>query len=122
MNEDLRESINRIFIHRLGMSYDEFERLDCDEQQLILNEYHRRNPQKKSDEVLVMIGSGENAIFVKKKRGERYLVTSGDSSYFAIAGETVEDQMRRIDKTLDLQTKSPIEKVKQKIKSLRGKR
>lgn len=53
---------------------------------------------KNDDMVTVMIGSGSHAIFVKKKRGERYMLADGT---FAIAGDSPEASRARVDKRLD---------------------
>ena len=52
----------------------------------------------KNENVKVMIGSGEDAIFVTKKRGERYMLDDGT---FVIAGDTPEQARNRIDDRID---------------------
>ena len=93
------EGTNRTLIRELGIPYDIFEQLDFDEQQKLI-EYNRRKKRKKSKSnmVAVMIGSGEDAIFVKKKRGERYMLADGT---FVRAGDTPEESRARLEDRLD---------------------
>lgn len=49
----------------LGISYDEFDKLDFDEQQKIIRQYHKRNSKSKDRSSFVMIGSGEHSCFVE---------------------------------------------------------
>ena len=121
LKDETREAINEHFKRILGISYDEFELLDVDEQQKLISEYHKRHPQRKSDTEIVMIGSGENALFLKVKKGQRYMVTSGDHSIMARAGETREEQDRRINAYLDRQAETQKPKgLKQLIKRMKG--
>lgn len=93
------EGTNRTLIRELGIPYDIFEQLDFDEQQKII-EHNRRKKRKKSNSnmVTVMIGSGEDAIFVKKKCGERYMLADGT---FVRAGDTPEESRARLEDRLD---------------------
>ena len=93
------EVTNRTLIRELGIPYDIFEQLDFDEQQKLI-EYNRRKKRKKSKSnmVAVMIGSGEDAIFVKKKRGERYMLSDGT---FVRAGDTPKESRARLENRLD---------------------
>lgn len=97
MNEEIRNNINQTFKRELGISYDEFELLDFDEQQKLI-EQNRKRKKSRSDDIIVMIGSGEHSIFVKKKRGERYMLDDGT---FVIAGDTPEQSRNRLDDMLD---------------------
>ena len=97
MKDEIRKSIDETFKRELGMSYDEFESLDFDEQQKLI-EQNRKKKKSNSDDVIVMIGSGEHAIFVKKKRGERYMLDDGT---FVIAGDTPEQSRNRLDDRID---------------------
>ena len=98
-NKKIVEGTNRILIRELGIPYDIFEQLDFDEQQKLI-EYNRRKKRKKSKSnmVAVMIGSGEDAIFVKKKRGERYMLSDGT---FVRAGDTPKESRARLENRLD---------------------
>ena len=90
------EGTNRTLIRELGIPYDIFEQLDFDEQQKLIE--HNRRKKSNCDMVTVMIGSGEDAIFVKKKRGERYMLADGT---FVRAGDTPEESRARLDDRLD---------------------
>lgn len=93
------EVTNRTLIRELGIPYDIFEQLDVDEQQkLIENNRRKKRKESNDDMVTVMIGSGEDAIFVKKKRGERYMLADGT---FVRAGDTPEESRARLEDRLD---------------------
>ena len=96
---EMVERTNRTLIRELGMSYDIFELLDFDEQQKLI-ENNRRKKRKRfnSDMVTVMIGSGEDAIFVEEKRGERYMLADGT---IVIVGDTPEESRARLEDRLD---------------------
>ena len=84
-----QEKINyipKIIENTLGISYKKFEQLDFDDQQKLV-EMHRKKYSnkilgKKIDEVYVMVGSGENANFVK-------------------SGITPEEDLKKVDDYLD---------------------
>lgn len=117
MLEETKKRINEHFKITLGMSYDEFKELDTDDQQRLIKEYHKKHPVKKSDTEIVMIGSGENALFLRKKKGERILITSGDHSIITRVGETSESQEKRFNEYFDRRKEG---KIKQLIKRMRG--
>lgn len=101
MDKRVMKSINDSIIRELGMTYEQFNNLDFNSQQRIIES--RRKAKNKSNKVRVMIGSGEHAIFVTKKRGERYLLSDGT---FAVAGDSPELSRERIDKKLNSRTKT----------------
>lgn len=83
----------------LGITYDEFELLDFDEQQRLIEQNRQKKNRNNSGEfVRVMIGSGEDAIFVLERRGERYMLSDGT---FAIAGDTPEESRARLEDRID---------------------
>lgn len=87
----VKENVNRDFEKMLGISYDEFDKLDFDEQQRLISEYHKKHPTKKSKETLVMIGGGDESIFIRVPKGKKIWTPDG---YF-IAGETLEENKKR---------------------------
>ena len=97
MNDEIRKKINETIKRELGMSYDEFELLDFDEQQKLI-EQNRKRKKSNSKNVRVMIGSGEHAIFINKKRGERYMLADGT---FVRVGDTPEESRARLEDRLD---------------------
>ncbi len=99
LKPEILDSISRTLENEIGMTYEEFEKLTLDEQQRII-EQHRQQKRKQSNnkKVRVMIGSGEDAIFVKKKRGERYMLADGT---FVRAGDTPEESRARLEDRLD---------------------
>lgn len=90
MNKTTKENINKEFIRTLGISYDEYEKLDFDEQQKLIREYHKKNPSKEK-ETLVMIGGGDESIFIRVPKGKKILTPNG----YIIAGETLEENKAR---------------------------
>ena len=99
MDKRTREIINESIKRELGITYDEFELLDFDEQQrLIEQNRQKKRKNNKNDFVRVMIGSGEDSIFVLKKRGERYMLSDGT---FVIAGDSPEESRARLEDRID---------------------
>ncbi len=82
----------------LGIPYQEFDKLDCDEQHKILQAHKKILKSTKKDEVITMIGSGEHSTFIKVKKGERVMLSGG---IFVEAGLTPEESKRRLDDKLD---------------------
>ena len=82
----------------LGIPYEEFDKLDCDEQHKILQAHKKILKPTKKDEVLMMIGCGEHSIFIKVKKGERVMLSDGT---FVEAGLTPEESKRRLDDKID---------------------
>lgn len=92
MKKTIKECADETLLRTLGISYDEYEKLDFDEQQRLMSEYHKNHPNK-SKEVTVMIGGGDESIFIKVPRGEKVLTPNG---YF-IAGETLEENRKKFE-------------------------
>ena len=86
----IRDNVNEILLNTIGMSYDEYEQLDFDEQQKILTEYHKKHPNK-SKTTTVMIGGGDSSLFIRVNKGNKILTTNG----YYIAGETLEENKER---------------------------
>lgn len=82
----------------LGIPYEKFDKLDCDEQHKILKAHKKILKPAKKDKVLMMIGSGEHSIFIKVKKGERVMLSDGT---FVEAGLTPEESKRRLDDKID---------------------
>lgn len=82
----------------LGIPYEEFDKLDCDEQHKILQAHKKILKSTKKDEVIMTIGSGEHSTFVKVKKGERVMISDGT---FVEAGLTPEESKRRLDDKID---------------------
>lgn len=99
LKPEIMDSISRTLENEIGMTYEEFEKLNFDEQQRII-EQHRQQKRKQSNnrKARVMIGSGEHAIFMKKNRGERYMLDGGT---FVRAGDTPEESRARLEDRLD---------------------
>lgn len=97
----LEKNTKEIIESELGMSYDSFIKLDCDEQDKIIQN-HKLNIKKDStDEERVMIGEGEHAIFTKVKRERRIMIGSGEHSIFIKAGVTPDESRNELNQRLD---------------------
>lgn len=75
LNQKVIDNRNRVFLAKTGMSYDEFTKLDFDEQQQIIKEIHKNDKVKNL--VPVMIGYGEHATFIKMKKDKKYKTVDG---------------------------------------------
>ena len=58
----------------------------------------KMNKKNDSEYVRVMIGSGKDAIFVYKKRGEKYMLPDGT---IVIAGDNLKHQKERYESKID---------------------
>ncbi len=86
----IKDNVNETLLNTIGMSYDEYEQLDFDEQQKVMTEYHKRHPNK-SKTTTVMIGGGDDSLFIKTNKGKKILTADGHY----IAGETLEENKER---------------------------
>ena len=102
-NKEMRykENINNTFLRTLRISYDEFDKLNFDEQQKIIREYHKKILSQSIKKTHVMIGSGENSTFIGVNKRERVMIGSGEHSCFVKAGLTLEEEKRRTDDKID---------------------
>ncbi len=93
------EETDKTLIREMGIPYDVFEQLDFDEQQKLIQQHRQeKRRQSKCDSESVMIGSGEDAIFVKMKRGQKYMLSDGT---IVRAGDTPEKAKARLEDRLD---------------------
>lgn len=100
LKQEKNDNISKTFEITLGISYEEFEKLDPDEQQKLIA-MHRNKIKRNSDEVIVMIGSGENSLFTKVKKGETVMMGSGENSCFVKAGISPEEERQELNKKID---------------------
>jgi len=109
--EKTATEIAKDFLEReLGIPYEEFDELDYDEQHKILQAHKKSLKSTKKDKVLMMIGSGEHATFIKVKKGEKVMLSDGT---FVEAGLTPQESKRRLDdKTDDMLYSKPVALVK----------
>ena len=101
LKQETLDNISKTLERKLGIPYEEFDKLDFDEQQRLISEYKKSQKRKNDDKVTVMIGSGEHAIFTKVKKGERIMVGSGEHSCFVRAGISPEEARQELDDKLD---------------------
>jgi len=72
----------------------------------------------KNKTVTVMIGSGENALFVKKKSGERYMLSNGT---IVRAGVSPEQERARLeDRYDDIVYNKPVAFVKKMVRRIKN--
>lgn len=98
LTQKTMNNISDLLEREIGMTYEEFDKLNFDEQQKILSE-HRKKLKKKSDEYVdVMVGYGEHSTFVKVKKGEKVMTRYGN---IIEAGLTLEEEQQRLEDSLD---------------------
>lgn len=120
LSEETMNNIDKKIRETLGISYEEYEKLDFDEQQKLLSKYRKKHYKKenKRDMFNVMIGYGDNSFFTQVKKGEDVMVRYGN---IIEAGLTREEEKQRIEDDLDdiLYSKpiSFVKKLKRRIKS-----
>ena len=99
MNHETRKNIEDTIEEKLGISYQEYELLDFDEQQSLLQEYRKKQKSKKSDDFVdVMVGYGEFSTFTKVKKGEKVMTRYGN---IMEAGLTLEEEQQRLEDRMD---------------------
>ena len=82
----IKDNVNEILLNTIGMSYDEYEQFDFDEQQKIMAEYHNRHPSK-SKTTTVMIGGGDDYLFIKTSKGKKILTFCSKKSLTSKVGD-----------------------------------
>lgn len=121
LNPTTKEILNNTLLNTLGISYDEFDKLDLEEQKRIIREYHKKNSKVKGKDTRVMIGNGEHSTFIKVKKGKRVMIGSGENSCFIEAGLTLEESRTRLDDKLDDMIYSkPVALVKKIVRRIKG--
>lgn len=98
MNKEVLTHIDRTIKSELGITYDEFNKLSFDEQQRLIEKNRAKKRKNRGRHVKVMIGSGEHVMFIRKKRGERYMLSDGS---FVLAGDNPEESRLRLEGRLD---------------------
>ena len=64
-----------------------------------MNSIFGKNKKKKNnDSAKVMIGSGDNAIFVTKRKDDKYMLSDGT---IVRAGDTLDESSKRLDDRID---------------------
>ena len=98
LSDKTMENIDKLIKKTLGMSYEEYDKLDFDEQQELLKKYRKKHKKKEEDIVDVMIGYGDNSFFTQVKKGEDVMVRYGN---IIEAGLTLEEEKQRREDHLD---------------------
>ena len=94
LGEEMKNVVNQKVQEAFGMSYDEYSKLPFDEQQALMKAYHKKKKTKKSNMVRVMIGTGEDAMFINIKRGKKVMLFDGT---IVEVGITPEESQRRLE-------------------------
>lgn len=79
------------------------------------------NNKHRSKKIPVMIGTGEDAIFIRVQKGRRVLINSLDDSCFIRAGTSPEEARERIEDRLDnMVYGKPVAKVRKMVKKFKS--
>ena len=98
-NNKVKENVSRILMKEVGMTYDEYERLDIyDQQEIIKKIREKKNKTIRDDQELVMIGYGEYSTVTKVKKGTKVMVRYGN---VVEAGLTPEEEQKRLNEKID---------------------
>lgn len=98
LNESTKEIIKKDIESKLGIPYEQFANLDIDEQERMLKEYRKKNNIKSNQDTIIIVGSGEHAIFTKTKKGSRHMLEDGT---FYEAGLSLEESESRLNDRMD---------------------
>ncbi len=104
---------NIMLIEKFGITYDEFVNLPCLEQNELMEQLYENKDENGYKKV--MIGSGENAIFVTKQKGDRVMLDDGT---FVRVGDNPYQSRKKLDEKLEnivKEEKSLVRKIIKKI-------
>ena len=116
LSEDTKRSINAKLLSTIGISYDEFEKLDFDKQQELIRNYHKKNSKSKEYSI-EMIGSGEHSIFIKVKKGKKVMINSGTVIETGLMLEEAKQSLN--DRYDDTMYSKPIAMVKKLVRRIK---
>lgn len=117
LTQETLNSISKTVENALGMTYEEFDKLDFDQQQELLANYRIINKNNENDEYFYMIvGSDKYSTLINNKNDEEIL-----TSYRNITADlTTEEEQERLDDNLNSiiysKTTDLVKKLKRKIK------
>lgn len=100
LKKETKNNILKIIENTLGISYEEFENLNFDEQQKLIAIYKRKH-KKIFDEVITMMGSGASSMFTRVKKGERVMIGSDENSCFVREGISPEEAREELNTKID---------------------
>ena len=98
LKQETKNTISNFFEKNLGITYDDLINMDPDEVQELITKYRMNNSQKPKKYYRVMIGSGEHAIIVKVKKGQKIMTSYGT---VIEAGLTREERQQRLNDRID---------------------
>lgn len=99
LDQEILNHISKTIEDAFGMTYEEFSKLNFDEQQRLISEKRKKQKKNKSNEyVNVMVGYGEHSTFIKAKKGEKVMIRYGN---IIEAGLTPEEEHQRLEDALD---------------------
>ena len=96
LKHKIKNNISKTIENTLGISYEEFEQLELDEQKELIAML-----RKNFDEAIPTIGTGENSIFTKVKKGKRVMIGSGEHSCSVRAGISSEEARKELNNKMD---------------------
>ena len=82
LKQETKDNISKIIENALGISYEEFEQLDFDEQQELIAMHKKK-------------------IFTKVKKGKRIMIGSGEHSCLVRAGISPEEEKQELNNKID---------------------
>lgn len=94
LNDETKKIQNQFFINTFGMTYDEFDLLDFDKQEELIEKYHKEHSQTQRTYGEVAFGSGDNLMLVKYPKGTKILTSNG----YVVAGETIDEYKQKMQK------------------------
>lgn len=101
LKPETRNNISKTIEITLGISYEEFEQLDSDEQQRLIAMHKIILKRGNPDEVTVLVGPSESSLITKVKKGERIMVGSGENSCFVRAGISPQEELEELNDKID---------------------
>lgn len=87
LNDKTMKCINDTIQECLGMSYEEYSLLDCDEQQKLMNDYHSKHPKEHSG--IIFIGDDCYLGVIEREEIDKHFDSMyGDSSFEKVKRKT----------------------------------
>ena len=98
LRQEVINNVSQTLENTIGITYEEYAKLDFDEQQRLFAEYRRKNKVRDNEYTDVMIGYDEFSTFARVKNGELVITRYGN---FVEAGLTLEEEYNRLEDDLD---------------------
>lgn len=113
VNNKTKENINRILMKEVGITYDEYERLDIyDQQEIIKKIKEKKHKNIRDNQELVMIGYGEYSLVTRIKKGTKVMARYGNMVEAGLTPEESEERLnKRVEEVIEEKPKSKILKL-----------